>query len=195
MAIPYNSNIPQATDIPAQSQSQIFTNFGSIQAIIDVNHADFGMATAGQHNYVQMPVQASAPAVNVGDVGLYNLLSGGINQMFLRKSDGTSIPMTQSSFASPGYTYLPSGIIIQWSFVTTNGTNPFGPINFPIAFTANPFTILTSIYTSANVDPNTAVAVIIPSISTTKFNVMSTTRSSSSSVPVIAQFVYVAIGR
>jgi hypothetical protein len=194
MAIPYNGNIPQPTDIPAQSQSQILTNFGSIQAIIDVNHADFGAATAGQHNYVQMPVQASAPAVNVGDVGLYNLLSGGSNQMFLRKSDGTSIPLTQATLNTPGYGYLPSGALMQWGSATAN-TSPYGPINFPVAYGTMCFFVMISMNSPSNADPNTFVSVILP-VTTTGFTVNLYKRDAHGQVPVTntGQFYWLALG-
>src|SRR5580692_1690821 len=102
----YYNNIPQSTDQIAQSQPQILNNFGSIMSIIDVNHGDFATAVAGQHTYVQMTQQASVPSVGPNpDVGLYNFPdSNSINQMWVRKSDGTpDVPMTQYSAAVPGY--------------------------------------------------------------------------------------------
>lgn len=195
MAIPYNGNIPQATDIPAQSQSQILTNFGSIQAIIDVNHADFGMATAGQHNYVQMPVQASAPAVNVGDVGLYNLLSGGNNQMFLRKSDGTSVPITKGNLATPGYSYLPSGILVQWALVTVAGGSNPQTVTYPLAYTTAVYNVQITMYASSGApatDPNTFSYVLQGSLTTTTFQVVTYKRDQHQTVvstnPIIIMY-------
>lgn len=196
----YFNNIPQATDIIAQSQPQLLSNFGSIMSIIDVNHGDFATAVAGQHKYVQMPVQASPPALLAGEVGLYNFPVSGINQMFVRKSDTTSVPMTQASLARPGYTYLPSGIILQWGQVSAN-TNPFGPITFPIAFPNAVLTVNCSMVTpSSTADPNTFVYVVVTpdakAPTTTQFWVSLYKRDSHQSVPVTnpGQFFYLAIG-
>jgi len=195
MAIPYNNNIPQPTDIPAQSQPQILTNFASIQSIIDVNHADFGAATAGQHNYVEMPVQPAAPAVTIGEVGLYNLLLTGVNEMFVRKSDGTSIPMTKSNQALPGYTYLPSGIILQWAQISAN-TNPFAVV-FPLPFPTSCFVVMTSMVSPSAADPNTFVSVITTTVTNLGFSVNLYKRDAHSTVPSTnpGQFYYLAIGK
>lgn len=200
----YFPNIPLATDQIAQSQPQILNNFGSIMSIIDVNHGDFATNVAGQHTYVQMTKQTMVPVSNPGDVGLYNFPdSTPTNQIWVRNSDGNlahDVPMTKASLANPGYTYLPSRIILQWGTVTAN-TNPFGPINFPIPFPNAVLSINCSMNTpSSTADPNTFVYVVIApdakAPTTTQFWVSLYKRDAHQTVPVTnpGQFYFLAIG-
>jgi hypothetical protein len=55
--------IPSPTDIPAQSQSQIQTNFANIVGWSGVDHIQYGATLSGTHNQVTLPVNSvSAPA-------------------------------------------------------------------------------------------------------------------------------------
>jgi hypothetical protein len=195
----YFPTIPQATDQISNSQPQIQNNFGSIMSLIDVNHGDFATNVAGQHNYVQMPQQGSPPATLAGEVGLYNFPGTGGNQMWVRKSDTTSIPMTQASLALPGYTYLPSGIILQWGLTTSTLPNPYLFSPFPITFTAPPFAIFVTPAVSSATDPDSAFTVIAAggqAPTTTGFHVMVNRRSSSSGATQnTRQFYWLAIGK
>jgi len=128
----YNQNIPQPTDLLAISQADLLNNFIALQTLIDVNHVDFASGDEGKHKFVTMPVQGAAPAFAGGEVGLYNKLPAapfpltGQNELFINKSNGTNIPFTASAQASPGWTYLPSGILIKWgSGTATPGSNTF----------------------------------------------------------------------
>jgi|GEM_PF-2795012 hypothetical protein len=201
----YFPNIPQATDQIANSQPQILNNFGSIQSIIDVNHGDFATNVAGQHTYVQMTLQASRPISNPGDVGLYNFPdSTPTNQMWVRSSDGNlahDVPMTKASLANPGYTYLPSRIILQWGTVTASGSNPFGPINFPIVFPNACLTVNVSMNTNFSginpTDSNTFVYVVTtPPPTTTSFFVNRFKRDAHDQIPSTNPtiFYFLAIG-
>lgn len=190
----YNPSIPQATDIIAQSQPQLLQNASSVMSIMDVNHGDFATAVAGQHNYVQMYLQGAAPAVNVGDVGLFNLAVAGTNEMNVRKSDGTNVPMTKANLNLPGYTYLASGIILQWGFITAT-TNPFA-VTFPLPFPTKTLSVNISMSSSGPADPNAFCQVIIPLSSINLgFSVSLNKRDSKGSFPSSpGQFYYLAIG-
>lgn len=194
---PYTNNTPQSTDQISQTQPLIQQNFASIQTLLLQNHGDFTTAVAGQHNYVQMPVQAVAPAVTAGEVGLYNLLNVGVNEMFVRKSNGTSIPMTKSDLNLPGYTYLPSGIIIQWG-LNTGGATALNSVTYPIAFPTRTLIVNATPATTNAVDRDSAVTIIAAGAgapTTTGFSLMINRRTSSSGQPQPnSQFYWVAIG-
>lgn len=196
---PYTNNTPQSTDQISQTQVPIQQNFASIQTLIQQNHGDFTTAVAGQHNYVQMPAQSGAPGVTPGEVGLYNLLNAGVNEMFIRKSDGTSVPLAKASLNLPGYSYLPSGLIMQWGLSTSALPNPYTITGFPIAFTVPPFAIFVTPAVSSNTDPDSAFTVVVagpnaPTIN--NFSVMVNRRSSSSGATQnTRQFYWLALGR
>jgi len=126
----YNNAIPQPGDQPKDSQPQILTNFAAIKTLIDVNHVTFDAAGEGKHKFITLPVQAAAPVLTT-DNGLYNKNYAGTtknetyihNQTFAGTSD---IPFTASILstsnpvsADDGWTYLPSGILLRWVWVTS----------------------------------------------------------------------------
>ena len=61
----YSPNIPQPTDIPANSQPQLLANFQGINTLINVNHIGFDVTDQGKHKWVSMPVQLAAPGTTV----------------------------------------------------------------------------------------------------------------------------------
>jgi hypothetical protein len=153
--MPTYSIIPNATDIISQSQSQIQTNFQSIQTLIDVDHVDFSNGVNyGKHNKVTFPVQGTAPTFASGEVGLYNLLPvsspvTGVDELYINKQNSgaaVQIPMTASILStngspaafSNGWTYLPSGILLKWgqstdsSQLVGNSTAARGNVTFPV---------------------------------------------------------------
>ncbi len=174
-ALAYNDT-PQATDPINQTQAPIRTNFQNIRALLGVNHVDFADADNGKHKFVTFPVQGAAPVFLAGEVGLYNKAAvapfGTFNELFIHKltTAGTAtadIPFTASilSTSNPlpvsganGWTYLPSGIIMQWgSFGVNDTSNEFGVNAFPIAFPNQCLQVTVSAFNSGNV---TAVPII-----------------------------------
>jgi hypothetical protein len=126
----YFSNIPQATDIPANSQPQILANFKAL--------APFG------NGYVDLTVQSGTqppPLFSTTDTALYNYsytATGSIvanNETFIQTqvNGGASraqIPMTASALSNStlgagdaGWTYLPSGILLKWGTVAVTMAN------------------------------------------------------------------------
>lgn len=94
----YLPNIPAATDVISQSQSQIQGNFQAL--------APFG---AG---YVQLSQQATNPAVAGTNIALFQASTGGVS---LKNAAGTVVDFTTKATGSNGWTRLPSGILIQWA--------------------------------------------------------------------------------
>lgn len=146
----YNPLIPQPTDQLSISQGDLLDNFQALQALIDVNHVDFASGDEGKHKWVTFPVQVAAPAFAPGEVGLYNKLPAapfpltGVDELFIQKSNGTNIPMTASQQATPGWTYLPSGILLKWGNATAlPGSNTF---TFPAAATIPAFANIFAFY-------------------------------------------------
>ena len=158
MPIPAYQLKPQATDQLSQSQSDILNNFTAIQGLIDVNHAPFSDGTNyGKHKWINFPVQTGLPGspsqFASGEVGLYNQLPTanpitGIDELFINKivSGGAAVqvPMTASILStnngpgtfSNGWTYLPSGILLKWAWISGTGleggaSNTKGVVVFP----------------------------------------------------------------
>lgn len=127
----YQNNIPAANDELSVSQGDILTNFASIQSIIEVNHNTFADTDAGKHKWITFPTQAAIPpagsAFSATEIGLFNAVSNGQQELFVNKTSSvgpvtSNVPFTRSTFStnptplalSNGYTYLPSGLILQW---------------------------------------------------------------------------------
>lgn len=193
MPISYNNSIPQATDQLSQSQPLILQNFAAIETLIAIDHATFASANAGFHNKVTFPIQSPAPAFAAPNLGLYSFLNATttVNELYVTLQDGTRIPMTAAKKLGTGYTYLPSGLIIQWG--TTFGKGNVA-VTFSIPFPNSPLNIqATCTVTSTSTDPN---VVGIPSNnSATGFNLYIVTRNAASTpAPFNTNIAWVAIG-
>lgn len=133
----YNANIPAANDLLSVSQGQIKDNFTELQTVIQINHVAFGSGDQGKHKFLQMPEQGSAPTTAANEGGLYcKQGTGSVTQLFFRReSSGSELEMTGASLAASGWSYLPSGLIMQWGLdtVSTNGTAGT-QITFPKTF-------------------------------------------------------------
>jgi hypothetical protein len=192
-ALTYYNNIPAATDQISLSQPQIQTNFGSIDSLIQVDHATFASTNAGFHNKITFPVQPSAPSFALGNIGLYSFLNPTttVNELYITLQDGTRVPMSASSKAGVGYTYLPSGLLIQWGTALGKGNVAVG---FPIAFPHSTLNIQTTCtVSSTSTDPN--VVGITSNESSTGFNLYIVTRDAANTpAPFNTNIAWVAIG-
>lgn len=148
----YDPNIPQATDLLSQSQSDIQSNFAALKVLIDINHETFGNAQEGKHKYVELPVQTPSPpiAFAAGEIALYSFLNATTtkNELYINKTNQATvvqIPATASILSTnsnpglnvAGWTYLPSGILMKWGSGSANGNTAF---TFPVAATIPVFT-------------------------------------------------------
>lgn len=140
----YNPNIPQPTDIPSQSQSQILDNFTVANTVFGINHVPFDATlNNGKHNFATLLNQSGNPATAAGEIALYAKAVGGISTWFLRKeTNGTVIQLSNTDpiIANPGSTFLPGGMLLQFgtTVVLFGGSQA---ILFPIAFSAPPFSV------------------------------------------------------
>lgn len=124
------------TPVPNQtlpiSQPLIRTNFIDINRGFTVDHASFNLLNEGNHNQVTLPVQAVIPAPQAGKVLLYCQTSALTNQpeLVFAHQAGSTAPaaarineFTSAGWNDPGWTRLPSGILIKW------GTEPLTGIH------------------------------------------------------------------
>lgn len=137
----YNPNIPQATNQLNQSQNDILNNFQAIQTFVVVNHGDFGSSDEGKHKWVTLPQQGATPPAGAGfatsEIGLYNasyaltsqyeLYINKLNQATVVQVPSTASVLSANSAPaqnSPGWTLLPSGIVLRWgNFTGFTGSN------------------------------------------------------------------------
>lgn len=127
--MPYNANIPQAADQLSQSQADILGNFQAIDTALDLTVGGVG---------IKFPRDAAVPPTGATSVGLYgfnSVLTPGTTALFFRnQNNGVSYDMTSSLKATPGWTCLPSGIILQWGNAIMPGGTANLVVNLPIAY-------------------------------------------------------------
>lgn len=150
--MPYNANIPQPTNRLRNSQNDLLQNFMAIDTGFSLNHMGLNEAAgvAGKHKLLTMPVQSPAPGLPSGtDLQLYTATSLSSTQIFLQRSSTPTLPnVPKNNYswtgaqltgavdaeATKGYTYLPSGLLMQWDNVGgTVGTEI--TFTFPVAYT------------------------------------------------------------
>jgi len=207
----YNPNIPQPTDLLSVSQGNLLNNFGALQALIDVNHVDFAATGAGKHKWVTLPLQGATPPAGAGfiagELGLYNAAYALTtqNELFINKTNQATVvqvPATASVLSansapaqgSPGWTLLPSGIVLRWG----NFTGFTGLATVTLSTSAANGPALTQILTVQVTPYNTSVgdvnfAVRLSNIiSPTQFSVYISSRTATG--PDTGGFQYLVIG-
>lgn len=195
--MPAYSDTPQAAQSKNTTQSLIQTNFLSLSAVNDVNHVAITHASDyGKHNFVSMPEQLASPATLADEAAIFarqGTLSSVAELCFRRESSGDVIEFTGGTLAAPGWTRLPSGLLVKWG--VTSGTG-YALTTFPVAGTipvfTSIFTVSASTYGSAagNIDTNTFVRV--DSFTTTNFYVYASPRVTTGTK--LVGFTYLAIG-
>jgi hypothetical protein len=205
-----NINIPQPNQTLAQTQLDIKNNFIFINTGFAFDHVEFNVTGAGKHNKITFPVQSPAPGfVDVGDLGLFSFLNATTtkHELNVYKANGptptgyVNVPFTASilSNSAPiqngaGWSYLPSGLIIQWGKVSAgiNGNLAISTtFNFPITFPTQALNIQISQDSHTFVERQIFNAVQIDS--QTQFTIR-TFRSDGFVGPTTAGYYYFAIG-
>ena len=115
----YNAVIPLATDTLSQSQADIYGNFNYLNTYFAAanDHEPFNSgALDGKHQKVTFPIAAAPAVVSAGFIGMYAKLDAANRpQLYINNPvPGVQIPFTAGEKASPGWTYLPSGMIMKW---------------------------------------------------------------------------------
>jgi len=138
----YNDSIPQPTDKIKDSQNDILQNFQAIKSAFDIDHVTFDLANEGKHNQTTFPELGAAPTTLANERAVYAKQSTLTTQAELftrRESNGTEVEFTARLGATPGWTILPSGIILKWGASTANGSTT---LVLPVAATIPVFTTI-----------------------------------------------------
>lgn len=199
----YNNAIPQPTDKISASQSQILNNFAALATAFQLNHGAFDGPTQGQHKWLQMPDNVAAPAAfNATDLGLLNAVSALTSgqELHLRRGiDATNgIPITAADKAFPGWTYLPSGLIVKWGSQSFSGSGTNTITYTAIDPTSAPFSTATlfvnaTVYTSG-VSTDVDAFVQPYAWNATTFSYRFGKRTASGSALAGARILYIAVG-
>jgi len=181
--MPYQSNIPQATDILAVSQSDILNNFSTLDTWCNVDHGGFNAVVGiqGTHLKVSNPVQGAAPVFPTPRTtnGFYTLTNATttLSETYIHKQNQAAsidIPMTASILGqvnnpavnTTGWSYLPSGILLKWGTATTiNGALAVN-VNAGGIYGPNYTTVMNAQVTQTNIAStgNVTVAAGVPNI-------------------------------
>jgi hypothetical protein len=162
----YQPNVPTGTVPLNQDYANLQGNFSSLDSQWKVDHVPLtntsGVPPAGDNGYhtfvhfvpfstpssvppSTQPVVpgVSGPSATPGFGQLFGVtVADGQNtdsSLYYLSSGGRLTQLTrniQPLAASPGYTFLPGGLIFQWGVTVSSGT---GNISFPIPFTAGTF--------------------------------------------------------
>lgn len=167
----YNSDIPQSTDDPSQSQSQILANFQALNTFLSVNHVSLNDGNQGKHSFLQLPEQSSAPTTAANEGGLYTKEVSGSTQLFFREESSGSERQLTSAFsaATNGTLTIPGGLLIQWGF--SSGIGDGSQVNFNTSFGSTAYNVQCTL---VRADSNSRyVYVTSSSVTSSKFNITS----------------------
>ena len=170
------NQVPQAPQTLGVTQPLILQNFQTIDAAFQVDHVPYTTPGQGKHNQVTFPVQAMAPTFTGTDSGLYSTMDSfsGVTQIFVVPpgpvSPGTPVPMTAASLTTQGYSYLPSGLLMQWGQSTVSGGGTT-PVVFPKAFPNAVLNIMVC-PVSVNTPVGNFISVNSMNITTTGFQIL-----------------------
>ncbi len=136
----YNSSIPLVTDYMVNSQTQIKSNFQTINSVFAKNHAPLNSPIQGMHNTLTFRVQTTDPTTATDQVSLYTKTVGSDTVLFYAPSNSqTPIQLT--------YPSISTGL---------QSTDPDVYIPEQYSFLAGPFVVYLGTVTRAN---NTTVTV------------------------------------
>ena len=116
--MPFNNNIPLANDKLSTSQADINGNFQAVNTYVNVDHTAFNIADQGKHKQISFIQQAADPATGPTEAALYtkdSVAVPGTAGLFYRPpNSGAVAEFSYALKANPGWTILPSGIIMKW---------------------------------------------------------------------------------
>ena len=117
------NNVPLAGQTLGQTQAPINQNFSVIDTAFQVDHEDYNTVNQGMHNRVSFLTQSPVPTPIAGIVQLYSQLSAITSQpelVFAHQAGSTApaaariVEFTSAGWTNPGWTRLPSGILLKW---------------------------------------------------------------------------------
>jgi hypothetical protein len=144
--VPYNTNIPFASNSPSQDQPRMQENTNSLKDLIEIDHIGFGNNEGGYHKNIHQPVLVGAPAAILGINQIFSLVppsnipANGDTQLFsLTGMNGLS-QMTGNQAATNGAVWC-AGILFQWGQKTG-----LGAVTFPFVFPNTLFNVTATLY-------------------------------------------------
>lgn len=152
-------------------------NFNSIDAAFQVNHFGYDVLNTGLHSKVDFPETIAVPDITALTMALFTRKSadGKTAEMAISKkpvATTLTVNFTEALRYGIGWTYLPSGILIQWGFGGTQ-TDGTAEVAFPKEFSAVPYNVEV---TGANSGVNPRTEFYLPNVTgtptTKKFNVL-----------------------
>jgi hypothetical protein len=211
--------IPQATDKISISQGNILNDFTILGAIAgNGNPASASINNNSGFNWIFLPSQGSAPgntpppaaAFPAGTIGIYSAINPvtGLNDIYVNKTNNTppstavvQVPITGSILSTfgnitpsnaPGWTYLPSGILLKWasSMSATGELTVSFPTGSNIPAFTTCFAVILTVASGVPGDTNTAIRLI--SQTPTTFTVFGSPRTSTGTA--LVGYNYLAIG-
>jgi len=117
------NDVPLSGQTLNTSRVPINQNFSVIDTAFAVDHVPYNIAGQGQHNKVSFPTQNPVPAQQVGICQLYSQISAitGEPELVFTHQAGSTAPtvaqiveFTSAGWTNPGWTRLPSGILLKW---------------------------------------------------------------------------------
>jgi len=196
------NNVPLAGQTLNATRVPINQNFSVIDTAFAVDHVDYNIAGQGQHKQVSFPVQNPVPAPQAGIVQLYSQLSAITNQpelVFTHQAGSTApaaaqiVEFTSAGWANPGWTRLPSGILMKWQSIVGFAGNASVTINVNTAVPGSPnfvamfSTMISIIDTNASYNNMIGLSdITFPNFTVSKFG--------GSNPPASVRFSWLAIG-
>jgi hypothetical protein len=117
------NNVPLAGQTLGVTRVPINQNFAVIDADFSVDHVSYNTINEGMHNRVSFPTQNPVPVPQAGIVQLYSQVSAitGQPELVFTHQAGSTAPLaaqivefTSAGWTNPGWTRLPSGILLKW---------------------------------------------------------------------------------
>lgn len=191
------NNVPLSGQSLGVTRVPINQNFSVIDNDFAVDHVAYNTTGEGKHKQVTMPVQSPAPASAAGEGVLFTQTSSltGVPEMaFRRQSNGSVTEFTSGILATPGWTRLPSGVLLKWGQTTATGLTT---VTFPVGANIPAFTGIFSIQITTSY-PNASDGDGFVRLNNflapwTQFSVFASHRTSTGSFGPV-NFQYLAIG-
>ena len=200
--VPYNTNIPFASNSPSQDQPRMQENTNSLKSLIEIDHVGFGQTFGGYHNVIHQGPQVADPASIAGIGQTYTKTVSGDQQLFFESGAGIISQLT--SAITPvssvvGTSYLPGGIIINWGRQVGTGGGSFasgsanGSATYATAFPTAVFVVLCVPFYNSGLSTPGSSGSVNPDIAT--FSTLSSFNwKFNSSSGDYRGFSYIAIG-
>lgn len=176
--VPYNTNIPFASNTPSQDQPRMQENTNSLKALIEFDHVGFGNTEGGYHTVIHQSLQPGPPANIVGVNQIFsmvppsNIPSGGDTQLFSLSGNGGLSQLTGASVALvDGFQWI-GNALLQWGTLPSN-SSVTRSVSFPVVFPTSTLNIqVTSQRVTANPGSDFQFYVDNTTITTSGFDIL-----------------------